>query len=119
MLLSDGGLSNESPLGIDERSAERLVWDMSMIAAPHEKWFARFESEDGDGEVAYLPVVAWRGDEGQAMCVDGVGGKLFAAAEGAGFSGLTDAAEVELASMSPAEIRDRNRRERERLERLG
>lgn len=88
-----------------------------MIAAPHGVWFARFEGED-DGTVSYLPVVAWRGDEGQAMCVDGVGGKLFAAAEEAGFSGLADAEEVDLASMTPAEIRERNRRERERLEKL-
>lgn len=88
-----------------------------MIAAPHGKWFARFEGEDG--EVEYLPVVAWRGDEGQAMCVDGVGGKLFAAAEEDGFSGLCDGEEVEIASMTPEEIKHRNRRERERLERLG
>ncbi|MEU3880754.1 hypothetical protein [Streptomyces californicus] len=94
---------------------------MSMVAAPHGKWFARFRRDEevvGEEEFEYLPVVAWRGDEGYAMCVDAEGGHLFTACDGEGFSGIADAEEVTLAEMTPEEIRVRNKRERERLERL-
>ncbi|MEU2434036.1 hypothetical protein ABZ611_31895 [Streptomyces sp. NPDC007861] len=70
---------------------------MSMIAAPHGKWFARVEVKDeGDGweepEPVYLEVVAWDG-EGHAMVVNVEGGCLRRASEMNGFNGLATALE--------------------------
>lgn len=81
------------------RETEGLVWDMSMIAAPHGKWFARVEiggegEDDGweEPEPVYLEVVAWDG-EGHAMVVNAEGGCLRRASELGGFNGLATAFE--------------------------
>ncbi|MFK4146241.1 hypothetical protein [Streptomyces sp. NPDC004065] len=90
-----------------------------MIAAPHGKWFARFK---GDGEIAgeeefsYEPVVAWS-DEGHALIVGYEEGTLFRANIVGTFAGIAEAEEVSLAEMTPEEIRERNKRERERARR--
>lgn len=91
---------------------------MSLIAAPHGKWFARFKGDEGDegDEFAYRPVVAWGRYEEEkeytAMVLDLETGDLLPANAAPSFTGVTDAAEVELASMTPEEIRERNKRMR-------
>ncbi|MFD8465515.1 hypothetical protein ACFV10_10440 [Streptomyces cyaneofuscatus] len=96
---------------------------MSMVAAPHGKWFARFRGDEEDEfEFEYQPVVAWGRYEEEkeytAMVLDLETGDLLPANAAVSFSGLCDAEEVTLAEMTPEEIRVRNKRERERLERL-
>lgn len=90
-----------------------------MIPAPHGKWFARFKEDEGIAggeEFSYAPVVAWgtynQGEEYAAMVPDMNAGDLIPANTSANFAGLCDAAEVELAGMSPEEIRERNKRMR-------
>lgn len=99
---------------------------MALISAGHGKWFARFSGEeDGEGtggdEFSYLPVIAWGsyevGEEYRAFVLDAESGNLTPACGVKGFAGITDAGEVELAEMSPEEIRERNKRERETRDR--
>ncbi|MGV9656094.1 hypothetical protein ACWDR5_03760 [Streptomyces koyangensis] len=103
---------------------------MALISAGHGKWFARVQGAivgpgdefGADVEYDYLPVIAWGsydvGEEYRAFVLDVESGNLVPACGVTGFAGIADAEEVTLAEMTPEEIRVRNKRERERLERL-
>lgn len=89
---------------------------MTLISAGHGKWFARVSGEAETTE--YLPVIAWGmyevGEEYRAFVLDAESGNLTPACGVKGFAGIADAHEVELAEMTPEEIRERNKRMRER-----
>lgn len=97
---------------------------MTLIGAPHGRWFARFETGTGgeSGEnadqweqeisgTAYEPVIAWDGG-GYAMVLDAAAGKLTRADGVPGFTGVCDAEEAGLATMSSEELRERHERAR-------
>ncbi|MFI6059357.1 hypothetical protein [Streptomyces sp. NPDC051286] len=89
-----------------------------MINAERGKWFARFTRDGEEGEFEYLPVIAWglydEGEEYRAFVLDADAGTLVPACGVKGFAGIADAQEVELAEMTPEEMRERNKRMRER-----